>query len=270
MDSDHALKAQTRFIFSPHSMYVDVARLLRQLGVRPRKRLGQHFVVDRRLIEVMASRVPEGSVVLEVGGGLGALTFELAKRAGRVYTIEVDPALCGYLSSTSPPNVSVICGDALSVQWPEADIVVSNVPYNISTPLLLRTLRYGKPAVLTLQREVAERLTAAPGTESYGRLTVIASCLADARIVARVPPTAFYPPPDVHSAVVLLQPHEPCTDRVEALERLTSALFSQRNRTLRSLVSRGVLSRVDPSLADKRVRQLTVSEILSLLDALVD
>ena len=243
----------------------DVAGLLRRLGIRPRKRLGQHFVVDRGVVEAMVAHVPVDSVVLEVGGGLGALTFELAVRAAHVYSVEVDPALYGYLSRRAPPNVTVIHGDALKLQWPRADVVVSNVPYSISTPLLLKVLKYGRPAVLTLQREVAERLVAEPGTENYGRLTVIARCLADVSVAMVIPPTAFYPPPEVHSALVLVRPRDPCTDDVEGLERLTARLFSQRNRTLRALVSRGVISNVDPELADKRVRQLAPDDVARML-----
>ncbi len=222
-------------------------------------------MVERGVIDAMTSHVPTGSVVLEVGGGLGALTFELARRAAHVYTIEVDPALYGYLSRNAPANVTVVRGDALKLQWPDADVVVSNVPYSISTPLLLKALRYGRPAVLTLQREVAERLVAEPGTKNYGRLTVITRCLADVSIAMTIPPTAFYPPPEVHSALVLVRPHDPCTKDIEGLERLTATLFSQRNRTLRALASRGMIGNVDPSLADKRVRQLTLDDVVRLL-----
>lgn len=220
-----------------------------------RRRLGQHFLRDSALAEYIASQVPPGVDVLEVGPGEGALTVALARRARVVYAIEIDRRLVEKLRLSAPPNVVVIHGDALEVEWPPAQFFASNIPYSITSPLLLKLSRYRLPAVVTIQKEVAERLTAAPGTENYGRLTVAVRCHYDVEILRVVPPTAFSPPPKVYSAVVKLTPRQPCVEDFEKFQQFTAMLFSARRKTLRRL-----------RLADseKRVYQLTLEEIVQL------
>jgi len=175
-----------------------------------RKRLGQHFLRDVSIAEYIAGLVPGGLDVIEVGPGRGILTIPLAQKSRVVYAIEVDPALADALRRTAPPNVVVIEGDALELEWPKADFFVSNVPYSITSPLLLRLAESKLPAVVTVQREVAERLAARPGDENYGRLTVAMQCRYQVEVLRVVPPRAFEPPPRVYSAVVRLTPRSPC------------------------------------------------------------
>ncbi|KUO88590.1 MAG: 16S rRNA methyltransferase [Thermoproteus sp. JCHS_4] len=220
-----------------------------------RKRLGQHFLRDVSIAEYIAGLVPGGLDVIEVGPGRGILTIPLAQKSRVVYAIEVDPALADALRRTAPPNVVVIEGDALELEWPKADFFVSNVPYSITSPLLLRLAESKLPAVVTVQREVAERLAARPGDENYGRLTVAMQCRYQVEVLRVVPPQAFEPPPRVYSAVVRLMPRSPCVDDFEGFQRFTAWLFSARRKTLRRL-----------KLADseRRVYQLSPEEIAQL------
>lgn len=220
-----------------------------------RRRLAQHFLRDLSVAEFIVGLVPEGLDVIEVGPGTGALTIPLARKSKTVYAIEIDKTLAERLRSLAPPNVVVIIGDALEVQWPQADFFVSNVPYSITSPLLLKLIRHRLPAVLTIQREVAERLVARPGTADYGRLTVAVQCFYDVEILRVLPPHAFDPPPKVYSAVVRLVPKAPCVDDFYEFEKFSAWLFSARRKTLRRL-----------KLADstKRVYELSLDEIVEL------
>lgn len=189
------------------------AALLRRLGLHPRKGLSQSFLVDRRVCAaiVRAAELDPRDEVLEIGPGLGILTAELVRRAGRVVAVELDPQLAAALPALlgHPANLQVVQGDALQVDLPAlfpGDYkVVANLPYHITSPLLLRLLgapRRPRLIVVTVQREVAERITAGPGALSY--LAIAVQLYAVPRIVRLVPPAAFYPRPKVESAVLRL------------------------------------------------------------------
>src|SRR3972149_11631757 len=180
--------------------------------VRPRKRFGQHFLSDANLARriVALARLTGRETVLEIGPGLGALTRLLVQEAAHLYLIEIDRDLSRRLREefASDSRVQVVEGDVLDIDLPallptkEAVVVVANLPYNISTPVLMQLLE--TPAhfarlVLMLQREVAERLCAAPGSKAYGALSVMAQLVAVMRIALRVPPAAFSPRPKVAS-----------------------------------------------------------------------
>jgi 16S rRNA (adenine1518-N6/adenine1519-N6)-dimethyltransferase len=183
---------------------------------RPRKRLGQHFLVDRNIIgKILAvARVSEGENVLEIGPGRGALTEALIRSGARVLAIEFDPALSGYLSErfAGSPGFEVITADALKVSFAELARergcrfkAVSNLPYNISGPVLAKFIEERAAfnlLVLMLQKEVGERLAARPGTKAYGSLTVLWREYADVRREFDVAPGAFRPPPKVSSSVL--------------------------------------------------------------------
>jgi len=227
--------------------------------VARRRALGQHFLKNAEIAEFIASRVPIGSTVLEIGPGLGILTRELAKRASKVYAIELDRELAKRLKGI--PNVEVIEGDALKVDWPKADFFASNIPYYITSPLLLRLAEAHLPAVVMLQREVANRLAAEPGEENYGRLTVAIKCKYHVEILRVIPPKFFDPPPKVYSAIVELKPLKPCVDDFKKFEEFTAFLFSRRRKTLRKLI------KTSASFADKRVYQLSIEELVELYNA---
>jgi 16S rRNA (adenine1518-N6/adenine1519-N6)-dimethyltransferase len=231
-----------------------VTALLQRHGLRPRKRWGQNFLIDRNTLEnvLRAAAVEPEDRVLEIGPGLGTLTRELALRCGRVAAIEIDPLLAAVLRGETVAdlaNVEVITGDALEIDLteilgagtgPAAALwkAAANIPYYITTPLIERMLAVKERLeriVLMVQREVAERLVAAPGTEAYGALSVFVQYHTRPEITARASRNAFLPPPAVDSAIVrLLVRREPAAPvRDEALFfQVVRATFQQRRKTL--------------------------------------
>ena len=239
------------------------------------KKLGQHFLVDRRVLARIGdyASLSEEDRVLEIGPGTGNLTCVLSERAGTVSAIEVDPALASSLEGRFM-NVVVIRGDALRVPLPDYNKIVSNLPYQISSKITFRLLeRPFDLAVLMYQREFAERMVASPGTKDYGRLTLNVSLRAEAEILEFVPRGAFRPMPQVESAIVRLRPHEtriPVDEKV--FEDLTRGLFSMRRKKVkRSLAAMrifsDVLSGIDPDLLHKRPQELTLEEVVDLARA---
>lgn len=223
--------------------------LLEREGLWARKSLGQHFLLDleltRRIVRVAGDLA--GKPVLEIGPGPGGLTRALLESdASEVVAIEKDSRFIAILDELGPwsgDRLRLVQSDALLVN--EADLfagaagvaIVANLPYNVGTPLLVKWLKSGAwrgPMTLMFQLEVAERIVAAPGSDAYGRLAVLAQATTDSRIVLRVPPRAFTPPPKVASAVVKLVDRPDRFADIEALERVTAAAFGQRRKMLRS------------------------------------
>jgi len=261
-------------------------RELRQLGIPPLKRYGQHFLLSQdardRLIDE-ADLSPEDTVV-EVGAGLGFVTAALASRAGSVVAIEKDRTLAKHLESkfSESHNVKIIQGDALTVPFPLNSKIVSSPPYNISSRLVLQILKSKlRIASLLLQEDFVKRLTASSGSRDYGRLTVMLQSRARAEYVSKVPRSAFYPEPRVDSAIVTIRltPEAMVTKDDKIFEDLVRAMFSQRRRKSSSVLSRyleanyrakkeKIMTRVD--LNDKRVHELTPIEFVRLSNLIAD
>ncbi|MEM2926916.1 MAG: 16S rRNA (adenine(1518)-N(6)/adenine(1519)-N(6))-dimethyltransferase RsmA [Candidatus Bathyarchaeia archaeon] len=219
----------------------DTLEALRIHGIRPRINLGQSFVVDEELIERMMNyaKVCDKDKVLDIGAGLGFLTEALAKKAERVFAIEIDPRLLKILRErlASYKNVSIIEGDLRKVRLPPIDKVVSNPPYSISSDLFLRRLLDYRLCVLTLQREFVEKLMAEPGRPNYGRVSVMARLLWKIERLETLPRGVFQPIPKVQSCLVRLtraQGSETLLPIVEdsSFLDLLSFLFSERRRNL--------------------------------------
>ena len=209
---------------------------LRRLGIRPSRSRGQHFLVDPRVAERQLDHADlrPSDVVLEIGPGLGVLTRSLVQRAGRVVAIESDRRLASYLRE-AVPDAEILHGDALELEWPRFDVMVSNLPYQISSPLTFRLLAAPfDRAVLMYQWEFARRLVAAPATPDYSRLSVGVYVRAACAILERVPRNAFHPQPQVDSALVRLSPR-PCPFPIadpEAFDQVVAALFEHRRKTV--------------------------------------
>ncbi|TCZ59744.1 16S rRNA (adenine(1518)-N(6)/adenine(1519)-N(6))-dimethyltransferase RsmA [Roseicella aquatilis] len=217
-------------------------------GLDARKSLGQHFLLDEALCRRIATLAGEldGRQVLEVGPGPGGLTRALlASPAEAVTAVELDRravAALAELEAAYPGRLRVIEADALTIDpaslLPAPRKIIANLPYNVATPLLVGWLR-GAAALegmaLMFQQEVAERICAAPDTEAYGRLAVLAQWRCRCTLLLRLPPGAFSPPPKVWSAVVGFVPHpeDPGEALFRAMERLTAAAFGQRRKMLR-------------------------------------
>jgi len=240
----------------------------------PKKRLGQNFLKDRRVLERIASyaRITRDDVVLEIGPGLGALTELLQAKAEKIIAVEKDPELARFLRERFQNNskMEIVEGDILRIPLPEYDKVVSTPPYNISSRLLFLLLgRKYSTIVLALQKEFAERLVAKPDTREYGRLTVMVAHKAHAEILGYIPRESFRPRPKVDSAIVKITPKESCQTMDEELfTDLVRGLFTQRRRKLRSSLRHYIQQRLDQrpeelssmDIPDKRVFQVSVEE----------
>lgn len=205
-------------------------------------RLGQHFLSDPTLLNrIAASLDPAPSdVVVEIGPGRGTLTRVLAPQVGRVVAIEKDRALARTIETQMPPNVTIVTGDALRLDWhalvgPEPFKVIGNIPYAITSPLIAKALVVPRPVCIAflVQREVAARLVAKPGTKAYGALSIGVQAVCAVTELLRVAPGAFKPPPRVQSALVRFLPlAEPLVtaDEGPAFRTFVTACFSRRRK----------------------------------------
>jgi len=232
---------------------LDISRLLRDYGLYARKGLGQNFLADPAILQriVSAAELPANAIVLEVGPGLGSLTRYLAGAARQVVAVELDRNLIPVLEDVlgGCGNVSIVQGDMLDLD-PAALMggsgyyVVANIPYYITSAIirhLLESSARPRRLVLTVQREVAERICALPGDLSLLALSV--QVYGNPSVAARIPAGAFYPPPKVDSAVVrvdVLPEPRVSADRLEDFFKLTKAGFSQKRKTLRNSLSGGM------------------------------
>jgi 16S rRNA (adenine1518-N6/adenine1519-N6)-dimethyltransferase len=230
------------------------------------KKFGQHFLGDQKILELIADAVAPraGETVIEIGPGRGALTDILASRPNRLVAVEIDRALAGNLRERYASNerVTIIEADVLETKMSdiaEGDfVVVGNVPYYITTPILFHVLRapFPRHAVFLVQREVAERIIARPGSKAFGALSANVQALSNAEILLHVPPAAFRPPPKVDSAVVrisprpdpLIEPHE-----VERFRGFVQGMFGMRRKQIGNVL--------------RSITGLSAEDAIALLDA---
>lgn len=248
-----------------------------------RKRFGQHFLEPAWVRKVVAAIDPKpDETFIEIGPGHGALTRPLAERARHVVAYEIDRDLAGELRAAAIPNVEVVEGDFLEAnpesRFPNPVRVAGNLPYNVASPILFQLVdwaRGGAPlvdATVMLQREVADRLLAEPGSRDYGVLTVLIRHRAAVDRLLALPPGAFRPPPKVQSAVVRLRfhPPDPPVQDEAAFERVVKRAFSQRRKTLANALRGLTVTRQSDLLADprRRAETLSIAEYASLADRL--
>lgn len=234
----------------------DVRNMLHDSGLHFKKSLGQNFLTDKNVLNdiVNSAEIEETDFVLEIGPGPGVLTRELAKKAKRVVAVELDSDIISLLSENIKEydNITIINKDILKVDLPalrdeyfegKPFKVIANLPYYITTPIVMKLLETDvniKSIVIMIQKEVAERLIASPGTKDFGAISLSVNYYADAEIVRIVPPEAFVPAPKVHSAVlkltVLGNPRVSVSDE-KYLFRLIKAAFSKRRKTFLNSIS---------------------------------
>ena len=267
--------------------------LLKAWNLRPRKKLGQHFLVDPSTAEMIVrrSRITSSDTVMEIGAGLGALTIPVARVAERVYAVETDEKLTELLKAEllvhKLTNVEIIEKNILQVDIPslanKSDrrlMVMGNLPYNISSQILIQLIEardHVNRSILMFQKELARRIKAGPGNKDYGRLTVMLSYCAEIRSVATIAPSLFYPPPKIDSEVVEVDfnisrtypPHDELM-----LFQVIKAAFGNRRKTLKNALSASGL-RIAPEVArqalsaagidpGRRAETLEVAEFIDL------
>ena len=253
------------------------------MRAKPRKSLGQHFLVDEALADwiVEQANINEGDRVLEIGPGRGILTGRLKALTNNLILIERDERFVTHIKNEL--DLNVIHGDALKVEVPDFDKVVSNLPYQISSGITVRLLEMGfESGILMYQKEFAEHLVAKPGKRAYSRISVMVGYRAECEIIRRVPKGSFRPVPKVDSAVVSIRPRAPnfTMDSEPYFQKVVSILFAHKNRKVRNgIVSEhrriGLEKKEAKELAGKlpysdiRPRTLSPGQLAEIADALL-
>jgi 16S rRNA (adenine1518-N6/adenine1519-N6)-dimethyltransferase len=273
---------------------VSIKRELSEYGLIPRKRWGQHFLVDRNILNkvVRAAGLEKGDVVLEIGPGLGEMTLALARQVRKVIAVEIDRKLVKILEEKAADfsNIAVIEGDVLKISFEQLYQrshqqlkVVTNLPYQISTPLLFRFIEsrnFFSSLTLMLQREVAERMIASPGGKDYGPLSIFTQSVSDLSIRFYIKPSAFFPPPKVESAVIhMVWKKKPIVAPEEEgwFKKVVKGCFSYRRKRLINALKHADL--LPPEDLEKRIEKmgidpqrrpetLTIQEFARLADGL--
>lgn len=269
----------------------EIQLLLRKYGVRPNKKLGQSFLVSRMIARniVAAANITADDIVLEIGGGLGILTEEIAYKAQHLHVIELEPGLARALHDllSKHENITIIEGDALTVNLPEVTKVVSNLPYSVSSEITFRLLREltFEQAVLMYQKEFAQRLRADPGTQDYSRLTINIRYQADVDFVMSVPASMFFPIPAVDSVVVRMKHRMqgPRAKRDDVFYWMVTGLYSYPNKNLRkalgiwfrnmnvekSLAEKAIANCKERLKGDSRLRTICIEDLVVLADSIL-
>ncbi|PAV08295.1 16S rRNA methyltransferase [Methanosphaera cuniculi] len=257
--------------------------ILEKYNIRLDKNKSQNYLVDNNKLENILKNadIQPDETILEIGAGIGTLTIPMAKKAKKVIAIEKDPLIADVLKQRlireKIDNVELIKGDALKIDYPPFDKVVSNLPYQISSPVTFKLLEYPfKKAVLMYQLEFAKRMQAKPDTHEYSRLTVGLYFRCNAEIIDTLPPQSFIPQPKVNSAVIKLTPKENI-DLPPLFDNVIRALFQHRNKKARKALIQSAhelktdkkqlkkqLNMIDDPLLDEKVFKLTPEEILKI------
>jgi 16S rRNA (adenine1518-N6/adenine1519-N6)-dimethyltransferase len=262
----------------------EIQSLLTSAKTHPRHRFGQNFMIDQNLVRVIADAATPaaatGDLVIEVGPGTGTLSDELLSRGLDVVAVEIDRDLAKLLRERfgDQPRFKLIEGDALSSKHALNDDLVStiaaargrpiklvaNLPYNIASPLIIELLILGiDQLVFTVQKEVADRLRAAPGSDAYGPLSVMAQLLSRVEVLRTLPPQAFWPPPKIDSALVRMTRDDRSNGNAAAFGRFVQKLFSFRRKTLRKALSQAGYD-ADAAIAVTQLDRQARPEVLSV------
>lgn len=262
---------------------LNTKKLLKKYAVRLDKNKSQNYLIDNNKVEKILSHadIKGDEVILEIGSGIGTLTIAMAKKARKVIAIEKDPVIADILSQIiveeNLKNIELINDDALKMDFPHFDKVVSNLPYQISSPITFKLLEYDfKKAVLMYQLEFARRMNALPDSKEYSRLSVALHYRCEVKIIDTLKPTCFIPQPKVDSAVIELIPKRQVMLN-EYFDDVTRALFQHRNKKARKALIQSAhelyadkkelknkLDDIDNPLFEEKVFKLTPDEILEI------
>ena len=250
--------------------------ILNQNGITLNRNLGQNYLIDRNKRDQIIGfgEISEDDVVLEIGTGIGTLTIELAKKARKVIAIEQDPKICeilaGRLKKENIDNVELINDDALKVDFPPFNKIISNLPYQISSPITFKFLDYDFDlAVLMYQKEFAERMNGEVGSKNYSRLSAMLYFKCDVEKLTDVSCESFIPKPQIDSTVVMLTPKENRipADEFRIYSKFTRALFQHRNKKIRNALvdSRNIIGNIDKKVLKKRLNGIEDEELIEYL-----
>ena len=242
--------------------------ILAKYGIRLNKNLGQNYLIDKNKRDQIINfgDISKEDIVLEIGAGIGTLTIELAKRAKKVIAIEQDPNICEILNQRLKEekidNVELVNEDALKIEFPKFNKIVSNLPYQISSPITFKFLDYDFDlAVLMYQKEFGDRMNGEVGSKNYSRLSAMLYFKCDVKTLTNVSCESFIPKPKVDSVVIGLTPKESdlTQDEFNVYSKFTKALFQHRNKKIRNALidSRHIVSNLDKKEIKKRLNDIS-------------
>jgi len=243
------------------------------MELKPKKSLGQNFLMDQNILRKEAKLLnPKHKTVLEIGPGDGRLSEKILElEPERLFAIEKDQRMAELLSEKfHGKNVTLIEGDALEVDWPEVDLVIGNIPYYITSPIIFKLAKQTfAHAVLIVQKEFAQKMVANPGHKNYGRLSVTAQLAFDVRLIQIVPRHLFRPIPKVDSAMIVLKPAGRSLTQFE--ENIIRYLFTHKNKTVRNALLDSKMFEKEEvgeeklgKFGKRKVRTLTKEEVLEI------
>lgn len=246
--------------------------ILNQHGITLNKNLGQNYLIDKnkRNQIIGFGDVDKNDVVLEIGTGIGTLTIELAKKAKKVIAIEQDENICKILTKRLKDekidNVELINDDALKVDFPKFNKIISNLPYQISSPITFKFLEYNFDlAILMYQKEFADRMNGEVGSKNYSRLSAMLYFKCNVETLTNVSAESFIPKPKIDSTVVKLTPKENriSDDDFNIYSNFTKALFQHRNKKIKNALidSRHIISNIDKKILKKRLNGIEDDEL---------
>lgn len=246
--------------------------ILNQYGIKLNKNLGQNYLIDKNKRDQIIDfgNVTKEDIILEIGSGIGTLTIELAKKAKKVIAIEQDEKICKILAKRLKneriDNVELINDDALKVEFPQFNKIISNLPYQISSPITFKFLDYDFDlAVLMYQKEFAERMNGDVGSKNYSRLSAMLYFKCEVEKLTDVSCESFIPKPKIDSTVVKLTPKELSLtdDEFKTYSKFTKALFQHRNKKIKNALidSRHIISNIDKKVLKGRLNDIDDSEL---------
>ena len=250
--------------------------ILNQYGIKLNKNLGQNYLIDKNKRDQIINfgNITKDDVILEIGTGIGTLTIELAKRAKKVIAIEQDVKICEILTQRLKDekidNVELINDDALKIEFPKFNKIISNLPYQISSPITFKFLKYDFDlAVLMYQKEFAQRMNGKIGSKNYSRLSCMLYFKCDVKKLTDVSSESFIPKPEIDSTVVCLKPKENIISKkdFEIYSNFTKALFQHRNKKIKNALidSRHIICNLDKKEMKNRINSIESDEIENYL-----
>lgn len=269
-------------------MLADTLKILKEHQIRLNKRKGQNYLINpQTLLKILNyADLSENDTVLEIGPGIGTLTIPMARKTEKIITIEQDPQIAAILEKRllklGISNVTVLMGDATKVDFPDFNKVVSNLPYQISSPITFKLLENDFDfAILMYQLEFAERMVAKPGNSNYSRLSLMLHFCADIEMLLKVPRDDFFPQPKISSALIKLTPNKKA-EIDEFFKNITRALFQHKKKKTKNALldsfheiadvnkntAKDIVSKMDSVLMTKRVIKLQPDEVMEISDEL--